>query len=229
MNKLTFIAFFLWLISCSYPQAQKAPEIKSKLSLIDTSLRQHSDNKAACQIITTFLDEYITEEKLDSVQVIDEVRDWNIEENLEYTFRGYNLLPKTEKERQKRLKLLTEPVENPFPFIYVYAYPITDQLFTKSDREYIKAYASKNMGSIQCIQNSKVKLVAREDKNRYQLSFATPLFTEDSSKVILSVYHDAFFYKEAGHMGRNQYIYFTRNRDGSFRRVFATTVEEITY
>lgn len=148
--------------------------IKNSLSLIDTTQRQCLNNKKACQIIETFLNEYTNEGNLDSVLVIDEVRDWKVDENLEYTFRGYNFLPKTEKERQKRLKLLTEPVENPFPFIYAYAYPITDRLFSKADREYIKIQASKNMGSIQCIQNSKVKLVAREDKNRYKLSFATP-------------------------------------------------------
>ncbi|RZJ46607.1 MAG: hypothetical protein EOO44_22685 [Flavobacterium sp.] len=81
--------------------------------MMDTSLRQYPENKAACRVIETFLKEYIAKEKLDSVLVIDEVRDWRIDENLEFIIRGDTLLPKTGQERQKRLKLLTEPVENP--------------------------------------------------------------------------------------------------------------------
>ncbi len=232
MYKILFILCInILFIACSDQQQQtgKSITIKHKLLMIDTFRRQYSNNKETCRIIATFLEEYIAMEKLDSVQVIDEVRNWKIDENLEYTFRGYSFLPKKEEERQKSLKLLTEPVENPYPFIYAYAYPITDKLFSKRDREYIKTQASKKMDNLHCIQNSKVKLVPREAKTRFKLSFATPLFTQDSTKVILSVYHDAFFYKEAGHMGRNQYIYYTRNRDGSFRRIFATIVEEINY
>ncbi|GEM_PF-1476583 len=229
MNKIVLTSFFLWFSSCAQRENEWTIFTKDSLRMIDTTQKQYPDNKAACRIIATFLEEYIAMEKLDSVQVIDEVRNWKIDESLEYTFRGYNFLPKTEEERQKSLKLLTEPVENPYPFIYAYSYPITDKLFSKGDREYIKTQASKKIGNLHCIQNSKVKLVPREDKIRFKLSFATPLFTQDSTKVILSVYHDAFFYKEAGHMGRNQYIYYTRNRDGSFRRIFATIVEEINY
>lgn len=229
MNKIVLTSFFLWFSSCAQRENEWTIFTKDSLRMIDTTLKQYPDNIAACRIIATFLEEYIAMEKLDSVQVIDEVRNWKIDENLEYTFRGYSFLPKTEEERQKSLKLLTEPVENPYPFIYAYAYPITDKLFSKGDREYIKAQASKNMLDIHCIENEKVKLVDKESRGRHYLSFTTPLFTEDSSKVILSVYHDAFFYKEAGHMGCNQYIYYTRNRDGSFRRIFATIVEEINY
>jgi len=187
---------------------------------------QHPDNTSACNVIEMFLNEYLNERGLDSVLVIDEIRDWKIDENLEYTFGGYSFLPKSEQERQTKLKLLTEPIENSYPFIYVYAYPITDQLFSKADREYIKAQASKNMGSVECIQNTKVKFVAREDKSRYKLSFATPLFTEDSSKVILSVYHTAFYHSDIGHWGRNQYIYYKRDKQGNFKRVFATIPEK---
>lgn len=159
--------------------------------------------------------------------VLDEIRDWKIDENLEYSFDGESWLPKTEKERQEKLKLLNEPLENSYPYIYAYAYPITDRLFSKADREYIKTQASKNMGSILCIQSSKVKLVDKESRDISCLSFATPLFSRDSSKVILNVYHDAMFYKEAGHMGSMQYIYYEREKDGNSRRIFKTKIHRL--
>lgn len=195
--------------------------------MIDTTQKLYPDNTAACKVIATFLDEYIAKEKLGSVQVIDEVREWDIDANLEYSFNGESWLPKTEKERQEKLKLLTEPLENSYPYIYAYAYPITDRLFGKTDREFIKAQASKNMGSIHCIQNSKVKLVDKENRDKYNLSFATPLFTKDSSKVILNVYHEAFFYKEAGHMGSMQYLYYEREKGGNFRQIFKTKIHRL--
>lgn len=227
MNKIIPVSFFLLVSSCTQQENGLAILTKGHLSIIDTTQRQYINNKAACRVVATFLNDYINEGNLDSVLVIDEVRDWKIEENLEYSFNGESWLPKTEKERQQKLKLLNEPLENSYPYIYAYAYPVTDRLFSKADREYIKAQASKNMQDIHCIETEKIKLVDKESRGKYYLSFATPLFTKDSSKVILNVYHEAFFYKEAGHMGCMQYICYEREKDGNFRQIFKTKIHRL--
>ncbi len=99
MNKTITILSFLCLTSCLQQQAEKQIAIKDKPLMRDTAQRMYPENKLACKVIETFLNEYINKGSLDSVLVLDEVRDWKIDENLEYSFDGESWLPKTEKER----------------------------------------------------------------------------------------------------------------------------------
>lgn len=219
MKTKYFFLYFLILpiISCNNNEPKgRPPVINKQENRIDTKPRIKFGDE--CAVIETILSKVRKEEKLDTVAVLYEYIKWDEDLNFDFKVNGNDWLPKTKKERLARLK--SNSLFDPYPILYLFAFPVTDTLFKNEDRSFMRTQIADTSEFMIC-DFVYVKNANKKERVRNRVAFTKPLFSKDGKRAALQLYFDYDYVNGIFGGGILQNI-FLRKEENEWKIVFET-------
>jgi hypothetical protein len=171
-----------------------------------------------CEVLKSAVKDIMAEDDLKEMILADRYRIWNIGIDIDYNIQGEEGLPKTEEERKERLK---GNLIDAYRIWYVFAFPITDTLFSKKDRKFIsKQMRDTTANTLPCTFEH-TRLVKPKEGEMYGYYFCKPVFDKDYKYSIIRKYTNYDITADGTIFGEAQTLYYKYDKEKGWVRIFA--------
>ncbi len=168
-------------------------------------------------VLNKVISDIMVSENLKEIIVSNKYKKWNIGVDVDFDVPGY-ALPTTRKEREERLK---SEIIDPYKIWYVFAYPITDSLFTKEDKEYIsRQMKDTTVKNFPC-ELKNIKLVEPKDGEVHGYYFCRPAFNKNHKYAIIRKYENYSISDDGTLFGETQTLYYGFDSKRGWIKIFA--------
>ncbi len=171
-------------------------------------------------VLESVINDVMAEEHLKNITIADKYRIWNIGVDVDFNLPGESL-PKTEKERRSRLE---GELIDPYRIWYVFAYPLTDTLFTKEDRDFISKQMKDTSIMTFGYTSERIKLVGPKEGEIHAYYFCKPVFDRNYRYAIIRKYDNYTITEDGTLFGSSQTLYYKNDKKKGWIRVFATPI-----
>jgi hypothetical protein len=173
-----------------------------------------------CELMDVAIRDIMAKDSVKNIMISREYWKWDID--LDFYFKlKYDSLPKTQKERMERLQ---SNLIDPYPSYYIFAYPITDSIFTNEDREFIKEQI-RDTTKIDISCNAEyIKFVSPKEGMIHGHLFFKPLFSKNHKYAIIRRYEDYLITESNSLSGESQTLYYKYDRKSGWVKIFTTPV-----
>ncbi|OJV54973.1 MAG: hypothetical protein BGO31_16695 [Bacteroidetes bacterium 43-16] len=196
-----FLISSILIVSC---KEQLNEDVASNVAL------NSFDEDNICFLMKQFLNDFQGNENVDSLFLNKEFVKWDESLYFDFKVNGISWLPKSEPERMQRL--LSSDLIDPYPILFLFAFPITDSLFDEADRHYMSAQTQDTQKTFICIDN-RIRNTRDEEKKVNNIAITKPLFSRDKQRAAFVVYSD-YSYKNNAIHGVVQNVYYVKTSTG---------------
>lgn len=211
MKKRYFLFFILGslIISC------KEKSSKDAKSPVRASV---PDDDSFCDLMEQFLKDFQKSEHQDSIFLKKEFVKWNESLYFDFKVNGISWLPKSDSERIERLS--SSELIDPYPILFLFAFPCTDSLFNETDRTYMRSQIFDSIENCTCVDRKVMFMCIEEEKAQKKVAITKPLFSVDKRRVAFVVYSD-YSYNDSNIHGIVQNVYYVKTPRG-WHKIFST-------
>lgn len=210
-SKIFFVFFILGtlIISCKEKSSEDAK------SNVETSV---SDDDNFCDLMEQFLQDFQQSEHQDSVFLKKEFVKWDESLYFDFKVNGISWLPKSDSERMERLS--SSDLIDPYPILFLFAFPCTDSLFDEADRTYMRSQIFDSVENCACVDRPLIFTCIEEKNAQKKVAITKPLFSVDKRRAAFVVYSD-YSYNSNDIHGIVQNVYYVKTSMG-WRKTFST-------